>query len=142
MDILGEKFKTKREEIGISLDEVADDLKIDKIIIENLEDGNQKVFKDVLELKKVVSLYSKYLGLDEEEMLDDLNDYLFEKTSKISVDDIKEGLKNTKIEPKKIKSPYTIEMKEKNKKVIVLIIVFFLILLLLLFYFILKNIYL
>lgn len=141
MKYLGEKFKLKREEIGISVDEVSDDLKIDKLIIENLEDGNQKVFKDVLELKKTVMLYAKYLGLNEDEIMDDLNDYLFEKTSKISIEDIKEGLKNTKIEPKKVKSPYTIEMKGKNKKNMIVMISLFILLLLILFYFILRKVY-
>ncbi len=142
MKFLGEMFKNKREEIGITIDEVSLDLKIDKVIIENLEEGNEKVFKDVLELKEIVSVYAKYLGFDSDEVLDEVNDYLFSKTSKISVEDIKEGEKNTKIEEKKIKSPYTLEIKNKNKKVVVFMIVLFVLLVMFLFYFVLKKIYL
>ena len=57
MKYIGEQFKEKREEIGISISEVSNDLKIDSIIIENLEDGNDKVFKDILELKEMISLF-------------------------------------------------------------------------------------
>ena len=142
MKFLGEMFKNKREEIGITIDEVSLDLKIDKVIIENLEEGNEKVFKDVLELIEIVSVYAKYLGFDSDEVLDEVNDYLFSKTSKISVEDIKEGEKNTKIEEKKIKSPYTLEIKNKNKKVVVFMIVLFVLLVMFLFYFVLKKIYL
>ena len=79
MKEIGEEFKLKREEIGISIQEVSNDLKKDVILIENLESGNHKVFKDVLELKDMVSSYAKYLGLDDEKLLGDLDDFLFEK---------------------------------------------------------------
>ena len=144
MKFIGEQFKEKREEIGISISEVSNDLKIDSIIIENLEDGNDKVFKDILELKEMISLYSKYLDLDEEKILDDLNDYLFEKTSKISADDIKDIVSKVKVEEdnNKIKTPYTSYLKKVNKdnnSIIFVVILGLLILLLLLFYFVLRK---
>ena len=55
MNGIGDTFKEKREEIGITVSEVANDLKIDPILIENLESGNHKVFKDILELKDTIS---------------------------------------------------------------------------------------
>ena len=93
MKEIGEQFKEKREEIGITLEEVSSDLNKDIILVENLESGNHKVFKDILELKDMVKIYAKYLGLDDEKLLGDLDDFLFEKTSKISIEDIKERLK-------------------------------------------------
>lgn len=140
MKDIGEQFKEKREEIGISIEEVSSDLKIDAILIDNLEDGNNKVFKDILELKEIISSYAKYLGLDSDKLLDELNDYLFEKTSKISLEDIKESLNKTKPVERKIKSPYTIEIKEKNSKLTIIAIIFIILIVLALFYFILKKI--
>ena len=140
MSEIGETFKEKREEIGITISEVASDLKTDSILIENLESGNYKVFKDILELKDIISSYAKYLGLDDEEILDELNDYLFETTSKISIEDIKDRLEKDKKEDKKIKTPYTLETpKKKNYTIFVISIL--IIIILVTFYVILKQIF-
>ena len=61
----------------------------------------------------MVRIYAKYLGLDDEKLLGDLDDFLFEKTSKISLDDIKEAQKKEDNEKKKIVSPYTNQEKKK-----------------------------
>jgi len=141
---LGESFKEKREEIGITSSEVANDLGIDQIVIENLEEGNAKVFKDVLELKEVVLQLTKYLGLDEKYVLGELNDYLFEKTSKISIEDIKAQLEKTKgtEEKKKVSSPYTIEEKDHSNRFVVIAMVLLTLVVVIIFYFVLKEIYL
>ena len=58
--------------------------------------------------------YAKYLGLDYEDMVDEFNEYLFDYTSKISIEDIKKAKKSAasgEKEPKKIHSPYTVEKK-------------------------------
>ena len=57
------------------------------------------------------------------------------KTSKISLEDIKEGLEKTKKEDKKIKSPYTKEIIDFNKKynLILIIVVFIIVLFFILF---------
>ena len=144
MKEIGEEFKEKREEIGITIEEVSNDLCKDVILVENLESGNHKVFKDILELKEMVRIYAKYLGLDEEKILGELDDFLFEKTSKISIDDIKERLKQEqakKKDEKKIRTPYTIEMENKKNKTLIMILIIALILLVI-FYVLLKNIYL
>ena len=141
MNEIGESFKEKREEIGITTSEVAKDLKVDPILIENLESGNYKVFKDILELKDIISSYAKYLGLDDEEILDELNDYLFETTSKISVEDIKDRLeKEKKKESKVIKTPYTLETPKKKNYTIVIIGVL-IVIILVTFYILLKQIF-
>ena len=139
MKEIGEIFSEKRKEIGITIDEMSKDLKIDKLLIENLEEGNIKAFKDIVELKDVITSLSKYIGLDGESIIDDLNDYLFEKTSKISVDDIKSVYSKEK-EERKIKSPYTIETIEKKNKIKFTIIVILVLIILVMLYFLLRNI--
>lgn len=74
-------------------------------------------FKDIFYLKYFIRDYAKYLGLSYEDMVDDFNEYLFDYTSKISLDDIKKAQKENnkkKVEePNKVTSPYTIEYESK-----------------------------
>lgn len=112
MKEIGEKLKESRESIGVSIEEVAEDLKIRPSQIENIEAGNMDAFKDVFYLKYFIRDYAKYLGLDKEDLVDEFNEYLFDYTSKLSLDDIKNA-KKSKQEQKKIKSPYTLERKSK-----------------------------
>lgn len=117
MKEIGETLKEAREDIGISIEEAANDLKLRPSQIENLEAGNRDAFKDVFYLKYFIRDYSKYLGLDYEDMIDEFNEYLFECTSKISLDEIKKAKKKLekkqKQEDKKIKSPYTLEKNNR-----------------------------
>ena len=105
MKELGEELCVLRKSNGVSREEASNDLGITPKELECLENGNFKVFKDVYELKKVILNYAKYLGLDEEKILDEFNDYLFEKTSKISKIDVLEMKKQE--EEEKVSSPYT-----------------------------------
>ncbi len=144
MKEIGEEFKEKREEIGITIEEVANDLNKDTLLIESLENGNHKVFKDILELKDMVKAYAKYLGLDDEKLLGELDDFLFEKTSKISIEDIKERLKQEqekKKNEKKVRTPYTIEFENKKSLTLVIILTI-VVVILVVFYILLKKIYL
>ena len=117
MKEIGEKLKETRETIGISIEEAAEDLKTRPTQIENIESGNMDAFKDVFYLKYFIRDYAKYLGLNYEDMVDEFNEYLFDFTSKISVDDIKNARKKTLKEERekepKVMSPYTIERKGK-----------------------------
>lgn len=143
MKEIGEEFKEKREEIGITIEEVSSDLGKDVILIGNLESGNHKVFKDILELKDMVKTYAKYLGLDDEKLLGELDDFLFEKTSKISIEDIQERLKQEQAkrkEEKKVRTPYTLEFENKKNLTLVAIL-FIVVVILVLFYVLLKNLY-
>lgn len=112
MKEIGEKLKEARENIGISVEEAAEDLKIDASQIINIENGEVEKFQDVFNLKYFIRDYAKYLGLNKEQIIDDFNEYLFDYTSKISLDDIKRE-KKIKNEDK-IKSPYTIERKSEK----------------------------
>ena len=131
MKEIGEKLKETREEMGISLEEAAEDLKIRPSQIENIESGNIEAFKDVFYLKYFIRDYSKYLGLKYEDMVNEFNEFLFDYTSKISIKDIKEAQKKgvKKEEEKRIASPYTMSVSKKNNvfPIIIYIIIFVLI---------------
>ena len=114
MKEIGEKLREARENIGISIEEAAEDLKISVTQIDNIESGNMEAFQDVLDLKYFIRDYSKYLGLDKEEMVDDFNEYLFDYTSKLSIEDIKKEVRIKKEDANKIRSPYTIERKNEK----------------------------
>lgn len=116
MKEIGEFLKASRIGNGVSLEEAADDLNLSVIQLENIEDGNIRAFKDVFALRELVKEYGKYLGVDTDEIIDEFNDFMFEHTSKISLDDIKEArrLANEKEEEKpKVLSPYTNIPKRK-----------------------------
>ena len=91
MKELGEYLKETRKKNSVSIEEAAQDLNIDNFLLESIEDGNTRAFKDILSMKEKVKEYAKYLGLNPEEVIDEFNDYLFEKTSKISLEDIIEA---------------------------------------------------
>ena len=113
MKEIGEKLKESRENMGISINEVSEDLNVSVKQIEDIESGNMEAFKDIFYLKYFIRDYAKYLGLNKEDLVDEFNEYLFDYTSKLSLDEIKKAQreeKKDKIE-KKIKSPYTIERK-------------------------------
>lgn len=107
MKELGNRLSELRKASGVTLDEASHDLGINVVELENLEQGNVKAFKDVYELRNSIKSYAKYLGLNEVNTIDEFNDYLFEKTSKISLDDIKASLKKEDKKEDRISSPYT-----------------------------------
>ena len=106
MNEIGEYLKTERRKNGVSINEASEDLDINPMILQAIEDGNSKAFKDIFELKDMIASYAKYLGLDVSKMLDEFNDFIFEKTSKISLDDIKKAKTHDETE-NRISSPYT-----------------------------------
>ena len=112
MKEIGEKLKEARESIGVSVEEAAEDLKISASQITDIENGNVEHFQDVFNLKYFIRDYAKYLGLNKEELVDDFNEYLFDYTSKFSLDDIKKESKSK--QENKIKSPYTVERKSEK----------------------------
>lgn len=118
MKDLGQKLKLKREENGVSLEEAASDLKMRVSQLESIEEGRKDDFKDVFSLKYFIRDYAKYLGLDGEAMLDEFNEFLFEETSRISLEDIEAAIKEKEEKEKnmKILSPYTVVTKEDKKK--------------------------
>ncbi len=136
MKDLGEYLQTTRKENGISVEEAADDLKATKDEIENIEAGNTRAFKDIYELRSLIKKYAKYLGLKPDKVNKEFNDFLFEHTSKISLEDIMEAMKKReeKEQENKIKSPYTKEIKEKKDFGPVVLIILSLLLVIILIY--------
>ena len=132
MEVIGEKLKASREEKGLSLDEVSEDLRISVKDLENIESGNKKAFTDVYELREKISNYAKYLGLDYDEMVEEFNEFMFEYTSKIPVDAIERisKQKEKEEEEKGAVSPYTIINRKKNNKKTLIIIISVLVLIL------------
>jgi len=110
---IGIKLKEKRESNGVSVEEAAEDLKLRPSQIEKLEEGDIKEFNDIFYLKYFIRDYAKYLGLDSEKLVDEFNEFLFDYTSKIPIQEIEKAKQEKKKPVKKIVSPYTITKKRK-----------------------------
>lgn len=124
MKEIGEKLKDAREDKGVSVKEAAEDLNMRTSQIENIESGNLKAFKDIFYLKVFIRDYSKYLGLDEEAILDEVNEFFFEETSKIPIKEIEKASNKKRKEEeskKKVVSPYTMEEKKKSKVIPIIV---------------------
>ena len=120
MKDIGILFKEKREEIGIKIEEAANDMDVTVAQLDNLENGNVNAFKDIFFLKDLIKKYAKYLNVDENEVMDDFNDFVFDYTSKIPVAEIEEKIKEIekeqdKEEKTRISSPYTKKKVRKAK---------------------------
>ncbi len=137
MKEIGEKLKEARESIGVSIEEVAEDLKLRPSQIENIEAGNSDAFKDVFNLKYLIRDYSKYLGLNKEDLVDEFNEYLFDYTSRLSLEDIKLAKKERK-QAKRVRSPYTIEKKSNLPVLLFILWTIILVLVLVIVYFIIN----
>lgn len=122
MKEIGETLKETREQNGVSIEEAAEDLNYKASQIEAIESGDFKNFKDIFVLKCIITDYAKYLGLNSDEIIDEFNEYVFESTSKIPIDDI-EKASQRKEKEEKIVSPYTKEEKEKSKLPLILLII-------------------
>lgn len=137
MKDIGLKLKEKREENGVSIEEVAEDLKMRPSQIISLEEGRKEDFKDVLFLKYFIRDYAKYLGLDGEELVDDFNEFLFDFTSKIPVEEIEKAKLNN-VNKKEFVSPYTNVSMDRRPLKIFLVVILFIVSLVAL-YFVLSN---
>lgn len=143
MKELGEYLKQTRISNGVSITEACEDLEFSTSQLENIESGNVKAFKDVYDLRDDIKLYAKYLGLDADKVLDEFNNFLFQHTSKISLDDIIAAQKKKEEEVRdnrKVKSPYTKEYKEKFNYMPILYIILGLIVFMGILYLIMSNI--
>ena len=138
MKDIGLKLKEKREENGVSIEEVAEDLKMRPSQIISLEEGKREDFKDVVFLKYFIRDYAKYLGLNGEELVDEFNEFLFDFTSKIPLEEIEKAKLNN-VNKKEVMSPYTsVDSNKKGLKVVIITIG--IILLLIIGYFVISNV--
>ncbi len=119
MKDIGIKFKEARESIGLSIEEAYNDMQVTQAQLENLEDGNANAFKDIFFLKELIKKYAKYLNLDLDKIVEEFNDFIFNFTSRIPVEEIEEKVKEISkeeksVSSKKISSPYT-SAKKNNR---------------------------
>ena len=142
MKELGEYLKRTRISNGVSVTEACEDLEFSTSHLENIESGNVRAFKDVYDLRESIRVYAKYLGLNPDKVVDEFNGFLFQHTSKISLDDIKkaQSRKEELLKNKKIRSPYTMEYKEKKSILPIICFVSIVFLLSIIIYIILHNI--
>src|SRR5215204_2952384 len=68
---LGEKLRQAREERGISVSEVAEQTRISSLYLKSIEDDNYKPLPGGIFNKGFVKAYAKYVGIDEQEALQD-----------------------------------------------------------------------
>ena len=130
MKTIGEKIKNTRIKSGVTIEEAAEDLNYKPSQLIALEEGDYHAFKDKFLLKTILTDYSKYLGLETEEIIDEFNDFVFESTSKIPIEDIEKASKlKEKMADDKIASPYTVSEEDKPKipKIIIISLVLLLI---------------
>ncbi len=113
----GEALKRTRESSGLSLEEVSEDLNIPVITLEQIEAGSFGAFGDIYELKKMLLDYAKYLGLNTEVIVNRFNEYMFDSTSRIQLDEIEKIIKEKKkeeIDEDRICSPYTMNVDKER----------------------------
>lgn len=79
MSSLGEQLKLVRESKGISLEDVADTLKISKKYLEALEENSFNVLPAPIYVRGFLSNYAKFLGLDPQAILDQYNRLMLPK---------------------------------------------------------------
>ena len=145
MKEIGEELKQLRKKSGVDISEASHDLNITEIELECIEAGNAKAFKDIYELKDKVRAYAKYLGLSEDKIADEFNDFLFEKTSKISLGDVKKIKEESKKEEKekeeeRVSSPYTKIKINKHEVAPIVLAIVVLLLIAVVVYVVLKNV--
>src|SRR5262245_60401797 len=70
-ETLGEKLRLAREARGISLSEVAAQTRIASRYLEAIEDNNYKPLPGGVFNKGFIKAYAKYVGMDEQEAIDD-----------------------------------------------------------------------
>lgn len=125
----GLSLKSTREKSGVSIEEASQDLNIPVLFLEQIESGAVGAFEDIYELKNMMLEYAKYLGLNTDDIILKFNEYMFDYTSKIPMDEIEKAMKEKEKEKEKtpeeeIFSPYTrIEEKEKSLPYIISAIV-------------------
>lgn len=106
----GRMLKVTREASGVSLDEASNDLSIPVLALEQIEDGSIGSFENIYELKDMMIEYAKYLGVSTESVINKFNEYMFEYTSKIPMDEIEKAVREKekeKDDEDRIHSPYT-----------------------------------
>lgn len=138
MKEIGNQLYEARETNGVSLAEASEDLNLSENELSDIEKGDFRSFSDVYYLKGLIKNYAKYLGLDYEKMIDEFNEFLFDYTSRIPIDEINEVTKEVTSD-KKIISPYTKESKKDTILFPIIIYIIIGIVILIIVYVLAKN---
>lgn len=141
-------FKKAREEAGISLEEASNDTEIPVSALEQIEEGTIGSFKDIFKLREYLITYAKYLGQDSTSIIDQFNEYMFEYTSKIPVDDLEKAIqeKSQRELEETIEmgvpaiTPYLMPTEDKSKTKLILTIITIIILIAITLIWIIKQI--
>ena len=144
MNEIGCLLKSARETSGVSLEEASADLKIRPAVLNNIEEGNMGCFKDIFVLKDYLKDYAKYLGIDPTKTVDKFNEFMFEKTSKIPVEEIEKKImeknKEEALLKSRIASPYTDTSYRYKKKSIALLYILVIVLVALVIFWSVKQV--
>ena len=113
MKDIGNFLKERREAKGISLIEVEKDLKIRKKYLQALEDGNLSIIPGKAYIVGYLRNYSKYLGIEEEDIDNIIQTYKNVEKEKSILQDVKEENvfikkkdKSILFDKKRVVSPY------------------------------------
>jgi len=71
-----QKLKTQRESMGLSLEDVFKKIRIRSSYLDAMEKGEFNLLPDAVYTKNFIKIYAKFLGVDEDPILSDYNDYL------------------------------------------------------------------
>lgn len=85
---LGEKLRQAREERGISISEVAEQTRISPLYLQSIENDDYKPLPGGIFNKGFVKSYAKFIGIDEQEALQDYGRLLSESDTR-PADDLK-----------------------------------------------------
>lgn len=113
----GNLLKSARESSCLSLDEVSNDISIPVIRLEQIEAGSIGAFNDIYELKGMLLDYAKYLGVNTDTIVAKFNEYMFDYTSKIPMDEIEKKVREkekVQEEESRVASPYTKAVKKEK----------------------------
>lgn len=71
-----QKLRLKRESLGFSPDDVFKKIRIRASYLQAMENGEFHLLPDPVYTKNFIKIYAKFLGVDEEPILKDYNDYI------------------------------------------------------------------
>ncbi|CAN5421326.1 hypothetical protein BH10ACI1_BH10ACI1_35430 [soil metagenome] len=81
---LGEKLQQAREARGITISEVAEQTRISRLYLESIENNDYRILPGGIFNKGFVKSYAKYVGIDEQEALQDYSELLSQQEGFIS----------------------------------------------------------
>lgn len=86
---LGEKLRQAREERGISISEVAEQTRISPLYIESIENNDYKPLPGGIFNKGFVKSYAKFVGIDDQEALQDYSRLMAEQGTETTTEETK-----------------------------------------------------